>query len=61
MVIACSRLIRTISKGIPPEKDHADDRIPTEINKLLEHPDRRIRPIVYTRLIQAHGLDHVTN
>jgi hypothetical protein len=43
---------KKISKGIPTEKDHADDRIPNldEINKLLEHPDRRIRPVVYTML-----------
>jgi hypothetical protein len=43
---------KKISKGIPSEKDHADDRIPTldEINKLLEHPDRRIRPLVHTML-----------
>jgi hypothetical protein len=43
---------KRISKGIPPERDQADDRIPTldEINKLLEHPDRRIRPIVQTML-----------
>ncbi|HEY7696035.1 MAG TPA: hypothetical protein VH797_08050, partial [Nitrososphaeraceae archaeon] len=43
---------KKISKGIPPEKDHADDRIPTlaEITKLLEHPDRRIKPIVCTML-----------
>jgi hypothetical protein len=43
---------KRISKGIPPERDQANDRIPTldEINKLLEHPDRRIKAIVYTML-----------
>lgn len=43
---------KKISKGIPPEKTHADDRIPllNEINRLLEHPDRRIKPIVYTMI-----------
>ncbi len=55
---------KKISKGIPPEKNHADDRIPTldEINRLLEHPDRRIRPIVYTMLssgIRVGSWDHL--
>ncbi len=55
---------KKLSKGIPPEKNHADDRIPTldEINRLLEHPDRRIRPIVYTMLssgIRVGSWDHL--
>lgn len=43
---------KKLGKGIPAERHNADDRIPTmeEIKKLLEHPDRRIRPIVYTML-----------
>lgn len=43
---------KKISKGIPPERHSADDRIPTyaEIHRLLEHPDRRIEPIVLTMI-----------
>ena len=43
---------KKLGKGIPAERHNADDRIPTmeEIKKLLEHPDRRIKPIVYTML-----------
>ena len=55
---------KKISKGIPPEKSHADDRIPLldEINRLLEHPDRRIKPIVYTMIssgIRVGSWDHL--
>jgi hypothetical protein len=37
-----------ISHSIPRVKKHANDRIPTveEIRKLIEYPDRRIKPIV---------------
>ncbi len=43
---------KKLAKGIPAERHNADDRIPTieEIKKLLEYPDRRIKPIVYTML-----------
>jgi hypothetical protein len=39
---------KKISKGVPKEKQFGDDRIPRidEIHKLLQYPDRRIRPIV---------------
>lgn len=43
---------KKIGKGMPAERHSADVRIPTleEVKKLLEHADRRIKPIVYTML-----------
>jgi hypothetical protein len=43
---------KMIGKGMPADKHSAEVRIPTitEIKKLLEHPDRRIKPIVLTML-----------
>jgi len=40
---------KKLGKGIPQEKQSAHDRVPTmdEIHKLQEHPDRRIKIIVY--------------
>jgi hypothetical protein len=41
---------KKITRGLPRIKRHADDRAPTidEIRKIIEYPDRRIKPIVYT-------------
>ena len=41
---------KKITRGIPKGKRCADDRAPTieEIHKIIEYPDRRIKPIVYT-------------
>ena len=43
---------KKITRGLPKIIRHADDRAPTieEIKKLLEYPDRRIKPIVYTMI-----------
>lgn len=43
---------KRIGKGMPDERHSSDDRIPTmaEIKKLIEHPDRRIKPIVFMML-----------
>jgi len=43
---------KKISRGIPRGRDAANDRIPTieEIQKLLEYPDRRIKPIICTMI-----------
>lgn len=40
---------KRISKGLPRVKNSSSDRAPTleEIRKLVEYPDRRIKPIVY--------------
>ncbi len=38
-----------IARGLPRAKRFADDRAPTlqEIRKIVEYPDRRIKPVVY--------------
>jgi integrase len=43
---------RRISMSLPKARKESDDRCPTleEIRKLVEFPDRRIKPIVYTML-----------
>jgi integrase len=41
---------KKISRGLPVGRRAANDRAPTieEIQKLVEYPDRRIKPIIYT-------------
>jgi hypothetical protein len=40
---------KRITRGLPKGRKAADDRAPTieEIRKIMEYPDRRIKPIVY--------------
>jgi hypothetical protein len=41
---------KKVTKGLPKATQAANDRTPTieEIRKIVEYPDRRIKPIVYT-------------
>jgi integrase len=41
---------KKVTRGLPKGRQSANDRAPTieEIRKLVEYPDRRIKPIVYT-------------
>jgi hypothetical protein len=41
---------KRITRGLPKGRKWADDRAPTieEMRKIVEYPDRRIKPIVYT-------------
>ena len=45
---------KKITRGLPKGKRYADDRAPTleEINKIIEYPDRRMKPIVYTMVLR---------
>jgi hypothetical protein len=40
---------KKITRGLPKARRFADDRAPTldEIRKIIEYPDRRIKPVVY--------------
>ncbi|HKI07540.1 MAG TPA: hypothetical protein VKA09_04035, partial [Nitrososphaeraceae archaeon] len=40
---------KKITRGLPRGKRYADDRAPTmgEIKKIIEYPDRRIKPVAY--------------
>ena len=39
---------KRVTKGLPKARNYADDKVPTieEIRKIIEYPDRRIKPIV---------------
>jgi hypothetical protein len=43
---------KKVIRGLPKGRQSANDRAPTinEIRKLIEYPDRRIKPIVYRLL-----------
>ena len=49
---------KKITRGLPKGKQSANDRAPTiqDIRKLIEYPDRRIKPIVYTWFLQVSVL-----
>jgi len=55
---------KKITRGIPKGKRYAEDRAPTldEIHKILEYPDRRIKPIAFTMAssgIRVGAWDHL--
>jgi hypothetical protein len=55
---------KKITRGLPKGKRYADDRAPTldEIRKIVEYPDRRIKPIAYTMAssgIRVGAWDHL--
>ena len=43
---------KKIARGLPHGRKSANDRAPTveELQKLIEYPDRRIKPIIYTMI-----------
>jgi hypothetical protein len=48
----CAQLVnwKMITRGLPGGRQAANDRAPSieEIRRLVEYPDRRIKPIVFT-------------
>ena len=55
---------KKVTRGIPKGKRYADDRAPTieEIHKIIEYPDRRIKPVVYTMAssgVRVGAWDHL--
>lgn len=46
------KLEKKLSCGLPKARQSANDRAPTaeELEKLIEFPDRRIKPIIYTMI-----------
>ena len=57
-------LWKKITRGLPRGRMYADDRAPTldKIHKIIEYPDRRMKPIVYTMAssgIRVGAWDHL--
>jgi hypothetical protein len=55
---------RLVTRGVPRGKHASEDRVPTkdEIKKLMDYPDRRIKPIVLTMIssgIRLGAWDHL--
>jgi hypothetical protein len=50
---------KKITRGLPKARRFADDRAPSpdEIRRIIEYPDRRIKPIVYTMLSSGIRLE----
>ena len=49
---------KRITSGLPKARRYADDRAPTleQIQKIVQYPDRRIKPIVYTMVFYKYKL-----
>jgi hypothetical protein len=55
---------KKITRGLPKGRRFADDRAPTieEIRRIVEYPDRRMKPIIYTMVssgIRVGAWDHL--
>ena len=55
---------KKVTKGLPKARQSSNDRAPTieEIRKIVDYPDRRIKPIVYTMVssgIRLGAWDHL--
>ncbi len=50
---------KKITRGLPKALRFADDRAPTldEIRRIIDYPDRRIKPVVYTMLSSGMRLE----
>ena len=48
---------KKITRGLPKARRFADDRAPTlnEIRRIIDYPDRRIKPLVYTMTSSGRG------
>jgi hypothetical protein len=51
---------KKVTRGLPRGRRAANDRAPTieEIRRLVEYPDRRIKPIVYTMVSSGMRLGY---